>query len=203
MDFVSAQATAFPSSSTPSLGINVGTGKRRHLYVGITCPVIPTSVKYAGFDMTLVNNRLVSTFYNRLYRILNPTQGSNTINIVLPSTTSINIAAAAYENGPLSNFIDGETTNTGNATNLTTNYTVKRNNSLIILYAKNYTDTLAAGSGLTLRSGAGNTWGMFDSNGGKAPGSHGFQTTGTATQNIVHNLIAIKPFAPPSGFLSF
>lgn len=203
MNFLYGTGSADGSTSLLTMALNGGSGDRRMVFVGVTSAIAPTSVTYGGVAMTLINTQTYSGNVNRLYRLSSPLSGSNNVVVTFSGATSVNAAAASYNDCPINNIVDNEDTNTGTGTSLTSNLTINRPGSTVIVFAKNFTDTIVAGTNLTLRTGPSNTWGLFDSNGPLTSGSKAFQTTGTASQNIAHNLVSIKPFTTPSGFLSF
>lgn len=198
------------SSTQFSYNYNVTGGNSQGMLVaaivGDTTSDNVTTVFYNSVGMTnAVKKQVTSQRWTYLYYLLNPSTGTNSLQInCSPACNFILSGAAHYTGVATSSAVD--TTNTGNsgaaATTLTTSVTTTVDKDWTVLVEQSYDnigDNLppSAGAGLTRRTfdAALGTWGLFDSAADITPaGVYSMTTTrSSASTTIGHVVAAFKP----------
>lgn len=142
-----------------------------------------TTVTYNGSSMTLVNSingNPGGTTY--MYYIVNPTTGTNTFSVTRSSTVGrLFIFGASYTGAAQTGQVDSSNTatNTGSSGHTVSTTVVAPNCWLVGVMIMDGANSLAAGSGTTMRekdTRFGQA-GWFDSNGTVGTGSQGLSTT--------------------------
>lgn len=190
-------AIALDSSTT-------GAGSWSHTVAGsntilIVCTVgdltdTLTSITYNSVAMTLVGK--VQTLADRwqyMYYLLNPTAGTNTIQITGPAFTSG--AAISYTGVKQSAQPDASTTNNASAaTTIVTSLTVVAANSWAVIWGAQGAGTISAGTGVTQRQLNGSLFILGDSNTGLSAGSNSMTINDTPAGNLSTIMASFSPF---------
>lgn len=204
ISFDSANTTfkTVSGSSSDSLA-HTCTGSNRYLLVAML-DYVPnvTGVTYAGVSMTEIDNGAVSGDVTiRVFGLANPASGSNNITVTASGSATFVYGGVSYAGVSQVTTPDNKTKSllTSQSSPFTTTLSTVADNCWTMLFVRNPTANITAGTGSTFRASDagidGRTIGFYDSNASITPaGSTSMGVTFSGSSTIGTIMVSIAPY---------